>query len=306
MAESSIKTYLLTLVFAGVFVFTMTDGVSAKPMQYQVSEFVRVLSPDSFECRLMEYGPAPSVRFRVFLPESEVPTPNQTREDLAQILNSAEKIELRNINFKNYFRLEADLWIDGEPYRIKTQKEPVQNEKDADIVRPVMPEIQRPRFHQAQYPVKPYRPPIRRRVSVSSLLETVVDCSILTDETPIDEALTFLSKSVNPPLPLIIYWSDLENNALIDKDTPIGAAGFGRMKVRQALRTILHSVGATSGGPGLVMMSEDGILKLGTRQTLYGDMTTEVYDIRDLAQVPSLPGNYSQNNFNGFGRNRGY
>jgi hypothetical protein len=56
----------LVIILIGTVIPAADAGMAASK-NYPVSEVVRVLSPISFECRLQDYKPAPSVRFRVVL-----------------------------------------------------------------------------------------------------------------------------------------------------------------------------------------------------------------------------------------------
>ena len=99
---------------------------------YRVSEIVRVLSPTSFESKLENYKPAKSVRFRVTLRSSGT---HDSKEYLENILITAGRIELRNAIFKSYFRVEADLWLDGKP--VGSEKETVNQLPNSAIYQPV-------------------------------------------------------------------------------------------------------------------------------------------------------------------------
>jgi len=286
-------------------VIPAADSSPSTSENYRVSKVVSILSPNSFQCKLENYKPVPSVRFRVILPDTE----GLTKEALTERLKSAKEIELRNIKFRNYFRVEADVWIDGQLFLKKPVSKTPPNENDirkqpADITPSQFPEI--PRWQQpplspgsaAANPVTVRRVP----VAISVLLDTPVDCSMLRDDTPLSEALTLLAESVEPRLPLLIFWKDLQANAFIEKETPIGVEGLGRIKLRQAMNIILRSVSA--GGPRLVLATEGGIIKLATEQTLLNRKSTQVYAIEDLLAPPSTGGMNNQGG-NGGSSNRG-
>ena len=134
-------------------------------------------------------------------------------------------------------------------------------------------------------------------VSVNELLDREIDCSMLTDNMPLSEALDLLCESVQPRLPLLIRWDDLQANAFIQKDTPIGVEGFGRLKLGYALSHILQAVAGRQPKPALI--AEGGILILGSNEMLQKHKDTRVYDVRDLLAVPSTGGVYNQNNLGG-------
>ena len=103
-------TSLMAIILVS-FAIPPSDTAPLTSENYRVSEIVRVLSPISFESKLENYKPAKSVRFRVTLRGSGT---QDSKEYLENILKSAGRIELRNAVFKSYFRVEADLWLDGK------------------------------------------------------------------------------------------------------------------------------------------------------------------------------------------------
>jgi hypothetical protein len=229
-----------------------------------------------------------------------------TKEALIQRLEAAKEIELRNVKFKNYFRVEADVWIDGELFLQRAVSETAQNENDIQdgpgipsqflaAYRWQQPQSSSGSGRAVEHPVTVHRVP----VAIQTLLNTPVDCSMLSDDTPLLEALTTLADSVQPQLPLLVFWNDLQVNAVIEKETPIGVSGLGRMTLRQALNTILRSVSA--GGPRLVLVTEGGLIKLGTDQTLLNKKSTHVYAIEDLLAPPSTGDMYNQGAYGGNG-----
>jgi hypothetical protein len=260
---------------------------------YHVSEIVRVLSPTSFESKLENYKPAKSVRFRVTLRDSGT---RDSKEYLENILKSAGRIELRNAVFKSYFRVEADLWLDGKP--VGSEKETVKQLPNPAIYQPVTV-LSRRQSQPPEPPTKPFLPVKNYSTTINELLDSQIDCSMLTEDTPLSEALVLLSESVEPRLPLLIHWKDLQMNALIEKETPIGVEGFGRLKLRQALNIILLSVAGREPKP--VLVAEGGILILGTQQMQLNNKTTRVYEATDLLAVPSTADSYNQ----GGSRNEG-
>ena len=287
-------TSLITIILVSI-VIPAGDTVLPSAQNYRVSEIVGVLSADSFQCKLSNYELAPSVRFQVFLPKAE----GVTEETLSELLNSSKQIELRNVQFRSYFRVEADLWLDGELFLKKRDREPIPQKgsdsfRQRGVVDGSLPKMQS--WQQLQRPQESDSPRVtvqRFAVTIEELLETDVDCSMLTDETPLSDALTFLAKSVQPHLPLMMMWNDLEYNAAIEKETPIGVSGMGRMTLRQALTTIARSVSA--GGPRLILVKGGGFVTLRTSQALLKDKSTRVYDVRDLVAPPSTGDIFNRN-----------
>ena len=268
---------LITLISLMIPASSSPQGSSSA---YQVGEITRVLSGDSFECRLTDYAYSNAVRFRVFVRNMPFQqTEKGSKEQLALLLAGADRIELRNVAFRNYFRVNADLILDGDILAFQQDMPEAVQEKPPKIPLPRLP-IHVTSHASAEKPAR-----FKRVVLLNELLRKQVDLSALNAETSLAEALDILIHEVDPPLPLVVFWSDLKDNALIGKDTPIGIEGFQTISVGLALDMILRSFSIR--GPKLVLVSEGKILTLGTERTLLNDKKTQVYSIRDLTSPPS-------------------
>ena len=92
----------------------------------KVSRLLRVIDGDTFRCDIDEHsaiaGKNISIRLRgINTPELRSRNPeerksaNLEKQRLSDLLNNARVIELRNIDRDKYFRIDADVYIDGEP-----------------------------------------------------------------------------------------------------------------------------------------------------------------------------------------------
>jgi nuclease (SNase domain protein) len=92
----------------------------------KVSRLLRVIDGDTFRCDIDEHsaiaGKNISIRLRgINTPELRSRNPeerksaNLEKQRLFDLLNNARVIELRNIDRDKYFRIDADVYIDGEP-----------------------------------------------------------------------------------------------------------------------------------------------------------------------------------------------
>lgn len=92
----------------------------------KVSRLLRVIDGDTFRCDIDEHsaiaGKNISIRLRgIDTPELRSKNPeerksaNLEKQRLSELLNNARVIELRNINRDKYFRIDTDVYIDGEP-----------------------------------------------------------------------------------------------------------------------------------------------------------------------------------------------
>jgi type II secretory pathway component GspD/PulD (secretin) len=122
--------------------------------------------------------------------------------------------------------------------------------------------------------------------AVTKELETPVDLSALTPDTPLSEAIKTIQTSVDPPLKIVVHWKDLADNAYIEQDTAIGMQGMSGIPVGKALKELLNTV---SGG-GVANISyavEDGIITIATKASLPDNLVRKVYNITDLVGTPS-------------------
>jgi hypothetical protein len=275
-----LKLYLILIVF-------LASQESQCGDVFAVSEVTRVLSPVSFECRLKNYPDTEQVRFRVILKGAAPSTERSEAESieaLRRILTSAENIELRQANVRNYFRIEAEVWVQSQSIKPELLAGKFIRETKLDNTA-LNPETAEPRMAKNEAPLKrgkaeAARPEIVVGAStLQSLLKARIDASSLRAETPLIEALELISGSLDPRLPVVVFWSDLQNNAFIDRDTPIGVDGFGVMPAAQALDIVLYSVSGS--GMPLKFTIDGGVLKIGTLRSLSGKVT-RVYSITDL------------------------
>ncbi len=282
----------LMVISAAVSPQSSTDR---KSPSYEVSEVLAVRSLSEFECRLKDNPYAKSARFRVKIRslsgDLKVSQP-KAKTVLAQNLKEADRIWLKNIQFRNYFRLTADVVIDGRDAaaeladrklveltgRPKDVKELPKRDVRTRLRTPVV--VRQPMAIPGKIPV---RPTAKKRVTLDSLMETTVNLSEINEETTFQEAMDILSGSVHPRLPLVILWSDLENNAFIDKEMPVGLSGFGALPLKQALKLILLSV-SRAGGLKPELAFEGRVITIGTQRGLLQKSFVKSYSVEDLTQ----------------------
>jgi len=114
----------------------------------------------------------------------------------------------------------------------------------------------------------------------------VADPSSFTPNMPFSEAVDILRHSTIPPLNIAVIWRDLEKNADIYRDTPIGMDGLSKVPLRTHLKLLLASV---SGGSveKLGYVVDEGVIIIATQGSLPKRMKTRVYDITDLVSEPA-------------------
>jgi len=94
------------------------------------------------------------------------------------------------------------------------------------------------------------------------------------------EAIEQIKYCVDPPLPIVVIWKDLYDNADIDRTTPINMDEISGVSPGSALRLLLASV--SGGYDRLGYIVEDGIIMIATVESLPERWETRVYDISDL------------------------
>ena len=71
--------------------------------------------------------------------------------------------------------------------------------------------------------------------SIMERLDTVVDLSALTPETPLGETVEILRKSVAPSLNIVVLWTDLMDSLGLEQATPINIDGMPHIQLGTAL-----------------------------------------------------------------------
>jgi len=110
--------------------------------------------------------------------------------------------------------------------------------------------------------------------------------SSFTPDMAFNEAINILRNSTVPKLNIAVLWKDLEENADIYRDTPIGIYGVSKVPLRTHLKLLLMSVSAGS-AEKLGYVVEDGVIIIATQGSLPKKMKTRVYDITDLVGAPA-------------------
>ncbi|PWM79050.1 MAG: nuclease, partial [Lentisphaerae bacterium] len=100
----------------------------------KVSRLLKVIDGDTFRCDIDEHsaiaGKNISIRLRgINTPELRSRNKEERRsaqlekQRLSDLLHNARVIELRNIGRDKYFRIDADVYIDGEPLLPKLNRQ---------------------------------------------------------------------------------------------------------------------------------------------------------------------------------------
>ena len=79
-------------------------------------------------------------------------------------------------------------------------------------------------------------------VQVYKQLDTEVDLSQLTPQTPLSTAIDILRKSVEPPLNISVVWRDLRDTISVEPTSPINMDGLPKVKLSTALKTLVKAI----------------------------------------------------------------
>ncbi len=108
-----------------------------------------------------------------------------------------------------------------------------------------------------------------------------------TPDMPFGQAIDILRNSTQPPLNLVVLWREIEENAGVDRNTPIGIDGLHRLRLRQCLEILLTSMSA-SATTKIGYAVDNGLITIATVDSLpKSKPVTRVYDISDLVAPPS-------------------
>jgi hypothetical protein len=258
-----------------------------------VREIVAIRSPVSFVCRASDWSRVGPARLSVTIRGIEVPENSapQTQRVLEELLTHAGAVRLCHIEMGSFFRLTADVEVDGKNLAgILTAKGLAKKMVAPEIVK-VPAAATMPSPEMKVTPVRGQHPaelPSGTRVVVTdwkTLLDRPVDLSSITPATPFREALERVRTSIEPALPMMINWNDLRQNAFIEETSPVGVDGLGRMGIGQALELICNAV---DGGKGQVSFAQRGrVVVVASKKSIGNLKSLKVIDIGELTAPQS-------------------
>jgi len=288
-----------------IYVVCLMAGLGAStsdntPKDCQVLKVLNSYDGGDFTCKvkgLADVGSLPlRVRIRGLERVGADGKGEETRRFVAQGLGDAGRIILKNIRMRNYFRAEADVEVDGKSLAealvanglAKRTGPPAERNalstkpKETSPPMSPLPTSSPPGAASGRGPV---RKPTNPRVALAR--PTTSDLSNITSDTTLEEALEIIRTAVDPPLPLVIMWRDLEENGYIERTMPVGIAGLGNnASLGQALKLVLVAAGAE--GAELEYVVEGGVITVATKALGLGKRRyTQVYDASELMAAPS-------------------
>ena len=298
------------IFYAACFLLLVNPALSAQlvvkaPADCFVTKIIKVHAGDIFTCKVHKaIAPVP-VRVSVLglKPLPQAGSLESAIEFTGSVLKAAKTIDLKNIRMRNYFRLRADVYVDGKNLaellvannffqmdETMIPPKPEQSEKSTSVFRSRVAGRGKPRSSFKKSEVEKIMlqtlGPNWRNALIQAQLKKLVDVSDIRPEMTFDEALDILRNSVRPALPIVVLWRDLEENSFVDKTTPVGIECNGAILLKKVLELMLISVGGGTRQLGYAI--DGGILTITTKQlALVNGKSTKVYDITELTGAPA-------------------
>jgi len=123
-------------------------------------------------------------------------------------------------------------------------------------------------------------------VKIREQLDKIVDLSSLDPQMPLADAVETLRNSVEPPLNIVVLWTDLRENLSVEPSTPINISGMSSVKLGTALDLLVKGVSSANAKPmwkikgGVIVIATAA--GLGESDELPGQPKAEI-DIQVLA-----------------------
>jgi hypothetical protein len=121
--------------------------------------------------------------------------------------------------------------------------------------------------------------------STGTRLDSRIDLSSITADTPFGRAIEVLRNSTRPPLNIAVLWNDLRDNAGIDPQTPVGSDIVPGVSLRKNLEIMLVSLSTRQTKVDYAII--DGVVVIATKGSLPKKTVLRVYDITDLSSRPA-------------------
>jgi hypothetical protein len=255
-----------------------------------------------FICRASKesrFGPA---RLYVTVRGLEVPEaiPQESYGYLESILTHAQSIRLTHIEMSRLFRLTCDVQVDGKDLSQQLVSKGLAKRKEGPILSVSSPLKTHP-ARETNNPIPIQSNSVRlpgrgiRITDWKSLLDQPVDLSVIQSDTPFRQALEMIRTSIEPPLPMMINWNDIQGNAFIGPDHPVGIDGLRNFPIGQVLELLLNAV---DGGKGQLAFATRGqILVIASKRSLGDSLNMRVYNVSELTSPRST--GYGMNQMGG-------
>ncbi len=117
-------------------------------------------------------------------------------------------------------------------------------------------------------------------VAVYRSLEQTVDLTSFYEDMTFGEAIEVLANSMDPRATIVVVWTDLDQNAFVDKNTPINLTIPAPVKAKLGLNLLLSSV--AGGLADISYVVTDGVIRVATAESLPDKMVVRKYVVTEL------------------------
>jgi hypothetical protein len=130
-----------------------------------------------------------------------------------------------------------------------------------------------------------------REASKGKQIDDKAELEGITADTQFSRAIDIVRNSTRPPINIVVLWNDLRDKAGIEMQTPIGVDAVKGISIRKNLEIILRSLSTREIKIDYAVV--DGVVVIGTKDSLPKNMKLRTYDITDLTGKPA---DYSTSN----------
>jgi hypothetical protein len=302
---------LTSFCHAGLIGKSYSDG--------KVTEIMQVDGGGDFRCRISGKSMLAGARLRVHVRGiNSLSDAVMAKTFVETAFKNAKKIELTNIRLRNYYRVIADVEIDGKGLADLLVK---QGFAKAIKTPPITTDAKK-RLAAKTYAAK--SPRSGAAVSIGrktlSARKTIATNSQITNslknspvslsgegfskDTTFEDAIDKIRNSVRPALPIVVLWPEIKRNCFVEPDTPIGFDWNGKISIKRGLDLLLMSV-AQRDGEKLQYYVDGGIVTIASTKVKFNRNVMRVYNVAELtaaSQMMNQRQGYGNNNRN---RNNG-
>jgi len=289
----------------------------------KVTEITKVDGGGDFRCRISGKSLIAGAALRVHVRDTNCSKDSsEAKAFLETAFKEAKVIRLTNVRLRNYFRVIADVEIDG-----KNLADQLVKQGFTKSVKPAALDTGAIKTTSYLYRGKTTATKTTRSTGTRSIGRKVMTArknamtnSKITNSmksSPVvlggkgfrpdmtfEEAIDQIRNSFNPALPIVVLWPEIERSCFVERDTPIGIEWNGKITVKKGLELLLMSV-VPSDGVGLQYYVDGGIVTIASNNIKFDKPVLRAYNVAELTSVsPAM--NQGYGNQGGYGNRGGY
>lgn len=289
----------------------------------KVTEITKVDGGGDFRCRISGKSLIAGARLRVHVRGTNCSKDNsQAKAFLETAFKEAKVVRLTNVRLRNYFRVIADVEIDGKNLADQLVKQgftkPVKSVAlDTGAIKTAS-YLSRSKTYAASTTRPTGTRSIGRKVMAArknALTNSQITNSMKSSpvvlsgkgfrpDMTFEEAIDQIRNSFSPALPIVVLWPEIERSCFVERDTPIGIEWNGNITVKKGLELLLMSV-AQRDGVGLQYYVDGGIVTIASNNIKFNKPVLRVYNVAELTSISSAM-NQGYGNQGRYGNRGGY